>query len=437
MIKKLKHKITSQVRIQSIKLLDNPFNIWHIFYFMIYFQKTNYEFGGFKGYRFGAFQYLKNFVINIWENSDKNFLERNKLAAIRTNRIENRFNFLHRESVPVDMRVMTLFPSSYARHVSETKSPMLLNLIESAKAAGIYLHDYRSDVISDSAKFHDIGQMKKEWTEISKIIRTENISTLIILGHKNSFSHLNGVELLNLKRSYNVTSFVYLTDNWNSIYQSLIANWSDYADYIISYDYKVFEELPKQLRSKIVVWSNGPAPKRSKVNINSLEKFTLYISGTCYLNRWSWSLLISFWHKFYKSKINLIFDFNLQAITPNSSVHKSIAEYRENYAGKNLATVHFLERHPGISSVVASVHEGFAGGSLVIVQTSKWDDPLSKFFTPGKDYLVFSNLEELIGILEILEENREIAESIAQSGFERYTKINDPAKVWKELASNL
>jgi hypothetical protein len=437
MIKTLKHRITKQIKINSIKKLSNPFSSWHLFYYLVYFQKTNYEFGGFKNYKFGVFQYLKGLIINNRKNVSQKIIELNQPVEIEKNDTKNKFDFQLKESVSINMRVITLFPSTYGRLVTETKSPLLLNLIESAKAAGIYLYDYRSDIISDYAKFHDIEQIKKEWIKISKIISAQNISTLIILGHKNSFSDINGIELLNLKQQYNLTTLVYLTDNWNITYQNLIKNWSVYADYIISYDYQIFKELPEHLRNKIIVWSNGPVPMESKVDINSSEKFTIYIGGTCYLNRWAWSCLISQWHKIYRAKINLNFDFNLQPIVSNSRTHRSIAEYRESYTNKNLATVHFLERHPGIFSLVGSVFEGFARGALVIVQTNKEDDPLSKFFIPGKDYLVFSNLEELISILEMLEEFPENGSLIAWSGFEKYKKTYEPVKVWEQLASNL
>jgi hypothetical protein len=241
------------------------------------------------------------------------------------------------------------------------------------------------------------------------------------------------LEILEIRNSQKVKVLLYLTDNWNSVYSKLVTNWYPFVDHIISYDNVVFDIVPSGFHSKIIIWSIGPkAVKDSPLNVKN-SNFTLYFGGTCYLNRWAWSYLVSCWHKLSNSEMKLDFDYRIQPIVPGSESHRNIRMYRSKYSGKNLATFHFLERHPNISSLVSSVLDGFAGASLVVVQTNKNQDPVSNFFRPNIDYLVFSSFDQLIFILNLLETNPELGRKIAKNGFESYKAQYEPVAIWNKL----
>jgi hypothetical protein len=430
---KFRHRLSSHLKNKSIGNLDNPIKFEHLFYFLLFFQKTNYEFGGFKGYKFGLVRFFKNFIMGRYKNFEKTSVE------YETNLLENAKRF-NPEYVagnipikPLRIRVLTLFPSTLARNDQEVKSSMLLNIISSAESAGVYFNDYHSDVVSDFSKFNDSTAMIAEWEKISKIIENKNINTVIILGHKNSFCEINGQKILEIRNSQKVKVLLYLTDNWNSVYSKLVTNWYPFVDHIISYDNVVFDIVPSGFHSKIIIWSIGPkAVKDSPLNVKN-SNFTLYFGGTCYLNRWAWSYLVSCWHKLSNSEMKLDFDYRIQPIVPGSESHRNIRMYRSKYSGKNLATFHFLERHPNISSLTSSVLDGFAGASLVVVQTNKNQDPVSNFFRPNIDYLVFSSFDQLIFILNLLETNPELGRKIAKNGFESYKAQYEPVAIWNKL----
>lgn len=432
---KFRHRLSSHLKNKSIGNLDNPIKFEHLFYFLLYFRKTNYEFGGFKGYKFGLRQFFKNFIMGRHKKFIKTSIE---CAADRLENAKriNPEDFAGSIQIkPLRIRLLTLFPSTVARNDQEVKSPILLNIISAAESAGIYFYDYPSDVVSDSSKFNDSAAMMAEWEQISLIIENEKINTIIILGHKNSFCEINGQKILELRNSQKVKVLLYITDNWNPIYSKLITDWYPFVDHIISYDDVVFNIVPPRFHDKIIIWSIGPEVfKYFPLNVKN-SNFTLYFGGTCYLNRWVWSYLVSFWHKLSHSKMNLDFDYRIQPIISGSESHTNIRMYRSKYSGENLATFHFLERHPNISSLVLSVLYGLAGGSLVVVQTNKNQDPVSKFFRPNIDYLAFSNFEELIFVLNMLKTNPELARKIAKNGFESYKAQYEPAVIWNKLES--
>lgn len=430
---KFRHRLSYHLRKKSISNLGNPIKIEHLLYFFMYFQKTNYEFGGFKGYKFGLARFLKNLILGQYIKFGKTSLEYETILLAKSKSINLETDTIYKPIKPSRIRVLTLFPSTVARNDQEVKSPILLNIMSSAESAGVYLYDYPSDIVSDFSKFNDYNAMNAEWENILGIIEKEKINTVIIFGHKNSFCEINGQNILKIKNTQKVKVLLFLTDNWNPVYSKLIINWYPFVDYIISYDDVVFNIVPSGFHNKIILWSIGPeAVKDSPLNVKE-SSFTLYFGGTCYLNRWAWSYLVSFWHKLSNSEMKLDFDYRIQPIASGSESHRNIRTYRSKYSGNNLATFHFLERHPNISSLVASVLDGFAGASLVVVQTNRNQDPVSNFFRPNIDYIAFSSFEELKFILESLEANPEMGRKIAKNGFESYKAQYEPISIWSKL----
>lgn len=197
---KFRNRLSSYLKNKSIRNLGNPLRIEHLLYFFLYFQKTNYEFGGFKGYKFGLVQFLKNLILRQYKKFGKTSLEYETILLEKSKSINLETDANCKPIKPSRIRVMTLFPSSVARNDQEVKLPILLNIMSSAESAGVYLYDYVSDIVSDFSRFNDHNEMTKEWKKISEIIEKEKINTVIIFGHKNSFSEINGQNILKIKK---------------------------------------------------------------------------------------------------------------------------------------------------------------------------------------------------------------------------------------------
>ena len=424
---------SSKIRTVSISKLGNPFHISHGLYFLIYSWRKNYEFGGFRNYHFGFFSYLKSFFKN------KSVLHPDKLTEINDvpRFITEEFARYSNSDLLWSKSFLTLFPSNFGKKESENKLPQLLNLVNSAKKAGVSIYTFDSDTISDSKKFADIKAMQHEWLKIEESILTNSISAIIILGHKRSFCQENGLAIKKLKEKYNLKVLLYVTDNWNQEYIDMILNWEPFLDLIISYDYKIFESIPKIKINKVVVWPVFPQPVVQDLYLQSAPMTDLYFGGTCYLNRWVWSIFISMWKCINRVDVKLLFDFNLQPVNGVLKSSKTIAEYRNNYTGNRRVALHFLERHPGIFILTSSVWDSFSGGSLVLAQIGINSDPISSFFKRGTHYLAFTNLKELIDILVRIDKDPEWASGIAAKGHEFFVQNYTPNSSWRMLGEKL
>ena len=426
-------KTQTKIRINSISKLNRPFNIYHLFYFLLFFWRRNYEFGGFRNYEFGVLNYLKSITKSKYVTTEKN----NQIISDSPIFIKELLDKKSEPNPGSQPNYLTLFPSNFGKNLSEKKLPQLFNLINSAQEAGVSLHSFDSDVVSNAGKFLDSIAIEKEWQEIENIIVENSISALVILGHKRSFCLANSLALDAIRRRHKIKVLLYVTDNWNAEYVSMIENWEPFIDLIISYDYKIYEMLATEIHEKVLVWPVFPLAT-TKANLsNNFCQPLYYFGGTCYLNRWVWSLIISTWLRFTKANSGVIFDYNLQPIDGSQGSGKTIGEYRDNYSGNNKIALHFLERHPNIYILTSSVWDSFAGGSLVLAQIGKEYDPISSFFHKGQHYLAFTDLEDLVEILGKIDRNPEWAYRIASSGHDYFRDNYSPRNLWQMLNARL
>jgi hypothetical protein len=96
----------------------------------------------------------------------------------------------------------------------------------------------------------------------------------------------------------------------------------------------------------------------------------------------------------------------------------------------SLININFCESPSGEDQVKGRVFESIASQSLLL---EKKNDVTSRFFEPGKDYIEFTDEEDLRRLIQYYLNNPDEAKEIAQRGYEKYMKNYTSEIFWKEV----
>lgn len=326
--------------------------------------------------------------------------------------------------------VLNLFPTTFPRTAESKGLPFAYFLSQSAEEIKLQYYDYPTQYLSNYLSKNDIMNLEQEMTIVEDFIRVNKVSHILWYAHKRSATKLNIEFLKKLRDKHHVKVICWLTDNWNIEYVELANLYGDLAELILVNDFNpYFELLVNENVQYRVLWQSRPKPlQRSNLQSTYLNQNFIF-QGTYYLNRIPWLVLIS--------KVLAKTGKKLQHRGNSNTLYSlSVDDYLKTYSTGQTFSFHFLERTPGIYSLTASIWDAFSQGSLVIVQTCLKQDPLENFFTPDEHYLRFETYADLKILISRILSDSNFAASIADNGFNYYSKNYNAKSYWQKILFN-
>lgn len=325
----------------------------------------------------------------------------------------NTVNLTHNEEV----QIVAVIPDSWSIKLSDYGFPHLLHLQRSASQFNLNVHPYyTSKLLSDES----VENFYRQVDDLCNL----NPKVIFISGHKSSYFEVIERFLTTIKQRIGSKIFMIFLDDWSDEYAKVALRWSGVVDFFLPYEYgSVIErELDKrELADKVLV---EPFPRATLVEqpkdktIFTGQDISFGFSGSLYLNRLPWLLIIKSYLNRQENKIPFVISSN----NFPGRHRNSIEDYFKFFHDCSF-TFHFLERTPGIFSFTSSVWDAFSCGSLVIVQVGKDYDPVEDFMIPNQHYLRFSDGEQLKSLLDRLIKDPEVGREIAMSGHQAWKEF--------------
>ena len=322
-------------------------------------------------------------------------------------------NFTHNEEV----QIVAIIPDSWSTKLSDYGFPHFLHLQRSASQFNLNVHPYHtSKLLSDESVENFYRQVDVLCNLKPKVI--------FISGHKSSYFEVIERFLTTIKQRIGSKIFMIFLDDWSDEYAKVALRWSGVVDFFLPYEYDsvVERELDKrELADKVLI---EPFPRATLVEqpkdktIFTGQDISFGFSGSLYLNRLPWLLII----KSYLNRQDCKIPFVISSNSSPGRHRNSIEDYFKFFHDCRF-TFHFLERTPGIFSFTSSVWDAFSCGSLVIVQVGKDHDPVEDFMIPNQHYLRFSDGEQLKSVLDQLIKDPEVGREIAMSGHQAWKEV--------------
>lgn len=246
---------------------------------------------------------------------------------------------------------------------------------------------------------------------------------IIVIQYVPKYLKFPSVGLLNVLHERGVKIIKIWPDSWNrDLWQKRILPVSHIGDLSILCDIpnNPLLELDK---SNMYLWHPAPIADFPYVNFKERNSFIFYSGGISqeglYKSRREY---LEFLNTNGYSIAGVSYDRDKPLDRP------SYKDYRQALANSKIG-LNFTWKDD-VDIITGRTWEVLSSGSLLLQNSSKI---LNGLFEEGVHYVAFTSKEDLLAHLSFLVENPTYAETIANSGYQRYKELFDPEKFWLNL----